>query len=39
MKAFTSYLIFYKSLAMLGASIITASITLALWQASLLLPT
>ncbi len=38
MKALTAYPTFDKPLAMLGAAFITASITLALWQASLLLP-
>jgi hypothetical protein len=38
MKTLIAHPIFNKPLAMLGASFITASITLALWQASLLLP-
>ncbi len=38
MKTLITYPIFNKPLAMLGATFITASITFALWQASLLLP-
>ena len=38
MKTLITYPIFNKPLAMLGAGFITASITFALWQASLLLP-
>jgi hypothetical protein len=38
MKNFTAYSVFSQRLAMAGAAFITASITLALWQASLLLP-
>jgi hypothetical protein len=38
MKTLINHPIFNKPLAMLGSTFITASITFALWQASLLLP-
>lgn len=38
MKNFTAYSAFNQRFAIVGAAFITASITFALWQASLLLP-
>jgi len=38
MKNFTVYSILSQRVAIVGATFITASITFALWQASLLLP-